>query len=87
MKTNLILLVFVLLIFCGGCQNAGLKDTVDQQQQSINDLEARVKTMEMRLNQTQQDMAAMKKKFTKIKEDVKKLLPGYVEGNIQEGGH
>lgn len=43
--------------------------------------------MEMELSQTKDDMNLLKKEYTKAREDIKKVQPTYVEGNIMEGGN
>ena len=86
-KKSCFIILTISLFFCG-CQNTSpLKKTSELQQQTINEMQARLNKTEIQLEQYQQDMSALKKEFAKLKEDVKKVQPKYVEGNIQEGAN
>ncbi|NUM32993.1 MAG: lipoprotein [Candidatus Brocadiae bacterium] len=83
-----ILIVLCIVVLLAGCQTSdSLKNTVELQQQTINEMQSRLKKMEMELSQTKDDMNLLKKEYTKAREDIKKVQPTYVEGNIMEGGN
>lgn len=80
--------VLCMALLCVGCTNVdSLKNTVELQQQSINEMQARLKKLEMQVGENQQQMNEIKKEYTKVGEDIKKVQPKYVEGMIQEGGN
>ena len=85
-KKSILALLFCSLFLFIGCQhNADLKNTVGQQQQQINEMQAKLDTLGKKFNQMQDDMKKMKKKFKKMQKDVKKVQPNYIEGAMQEG--
>lgn len=88
MKHTTMLAGLGLLSLCFGCQsNAHLTKSVEQQQQIINELQTKVAKMEAVMTQVQQDVQGLKQESSIVKEDIKKVQPGYVEGNLQEGGN
>ena len=85
-KKGILFVLFCSIIFFTGCQhNADLKNTVGQQQQVINEMQAKLDTLGKQFNQIQNDMNKMQKQFKKIQKDVRKLQPNYIEGAMQEG--
>ena len=83
-----ILFILCIVILFSGCQsNESLKNSIELQQQTINEIQSRLKKMEMELQQTKDDMSLIKKEYNKASEDIKKVQPNYIEGGIMEGGN
>ena len=88
MNYRLIVLFSVLTLAFGGCQNSGgLTQKVEQQQQTINELNTRIAKIELRLEQQQKELDSLRRNFSRVKEDVKKVQPKYIDGVLQEGSN
>jgi outer membrane murein-binding lipoprotein Lpp len=82
------IIILAAVVLCWGCQsNSNLSATVEQQQKTINELSSKISKLEMDQTHTRQEMDSLKKEFIKVKDDIKKVQPKFVEGGIQEGGH
>ena len=76
----------VIAFLCAGCQNTNqLQNTIELQQQTINDMQTRLQKLELEQAQIQQNMDSLKKEYMKAQEEIKKVQPTYVDGSIQEG--
>lgn len=85
MRGIVVLACISFLLWAAGCANQGVNDTVAQQQQLINEMDAKLKTNDARLSQLQSEMNELRKEVDRMKQIVQKVRPGYVEGNVQEG--
>jgi septal ring factor EnvC (AmiA/AmiB activator) len=81
------IIFFTVIVFlCVGCQNTNqLQNTIELQQQTINDMQTRLQKLELAQAQLQQNMDSLKKEYMKAQEEIKKVQPTYVDGSIQEG--
>jgi len=83
---RLIIFFTVIVLLCVGCQNTNqLQNTIELQQQTINDMQTRLQKLELAQAQLQQNMDSLKKEYMKAQEEIKKVQPTYVDGSIQEG--
>ncbi|BBM83663.1 hypothetical protein [Candidatus Uabimicrobium amorphum] len=73
------------ILLLSGCVSSPLQETVEIQQNTIDDLSSRLEKLEGKLDIQQQKIDGLEKELSTMKSGLRKVTPGYLEGTIQEG--
>ncbi|HNZ67299.1 MAG: hypothetical protein KBC30_04720 [Planctomycetes bacterium] len=78
-------IIIIIPILCVACKNTNqLQNSIDLQQQTINEMQNRIHKLELEQEQTRQNMETLQRDYKKATEEIKKVQPKYVDGSIQE---
>lgn len=82
-------LVIIALIatLCSSCANTQFEETVQIQQNSIDEMSSKLETLETMLGLQQKKIDILETQMQSLETGVEKVTPGYLEGNIQEGSN
>ncbi|WP_372369055.1 hypothetical protein [Candidatus Uabimicrobium sp. HlEnr_7] len=81
MRTAIITIAAIILCSCA----SPVQETVEIQQNTIDDLSSRLEKMEGKLEIQQQKIDGLESEINTMKSGLRKVTPGYLEGTIQEG--